>query len=81
LKKQQSPVSSIVMARPSTAIAGRHRRHTSIHPDREVGSSENFSGNAAYLKENPSPDHIVFAYEPISEAGFSTRECGTSINF
>jgi hypothetical protein len=80
LKKQQNPVSSIVIPRPSIGTAGRHRRHTSIHPDREVGSSENFSGNAAYTKENPSPEHIIFAYEPISETGFSTRECGTLIN-
>lgn len=66
-----------MLARPSVGTGGRHRRHTSIHPDREVGSSESFSGNGAYTKENPSPDHIIFAYEPISETGFSTRECGT----
>jgi hypothetical protein len=79
VKKQQNPVSSIVLARPSIGSGGRHRRHTSIHPDREVGSPENFAGTGAYTKENPSSDHIIFAYEPISETGFSTRECGISI--
>lgn len=65
-----------MVARPSIVTAGRHRRHTSIHPDREVGSPGNFPVSETYAKENSSPDHVIFAYEPISETGFSTRECG-----
>lgn len=77
-KKQQNSTSSLVITRPNSGAGGRHRRHTSIHPDRELGSPGNFPVSEAYVKENPSPDHIMFAYEPISEIGFSTRECGNS---
>ncbi|XP_057364454.1 dual serine/threonine and tyrosine protein kinase-like isoform X1 [Daphnia carinata] len=76
IPKQQNSTSSLVITRPNIGTGGRHRRHTSIHPDRVVGSPTNFPVSEAYTKENPSTDHIVFAYEPISEIGFSTRECG-----
>ena len=66
------------MARPINT-GGRHRRHTSIHPDREVGSSGGtFTGNnsSSHTKEISLSDHIIFAYEQLSETGFATREFG-----
>lgn len=64
-----------MMTRPVISAAGRQRRHTSIHPDREIGSSESISSNNGHYK-NSSPDHIIYAYEQISETGFFTRDSG-----
>lgn len=67
-------------ARPIALSGGRQRRHTSIHPDREVGQSESPNTNTGpYTKGNPLSDNIIFVYEQLGEIGFLARDSGTAL--
>lgn len=60
--------------------AGRHRRHSSIHPERDAGNTAGLPTYISYSKENVFAESLAVACEKINEMGFLTRTQGKHTN-
>lgn len=66
-QKQHNPVVPVAVSKPMVSSGGRHRRHTSIHPEREASTS------GPLTSTNAIPEYLTKAVEQLCDLGFLSK--------